>query len=82
MEGGGILKAYQNMGGGCVGFNPNEYKNEFAKANYDRVEFLVPKGRKAELKSFANAHGKSMTEFVIEALEAHYDINLSKHGDF
>lgn len=65
-----------------MAFNSNAYKSEFAKANYDRVEFTVPKGRKADLKSFANAHGKSMTEFIVEALESYYKINLSKYGEF
>lgn len=65
-----------------MAFDQIKYIQDFNKENYDRVEFNVPKGRKAELKRFAKNKGRSMTELVIEALESYYKINLSKYGDF
>jgi len=39
-----------------------------AKA-YDRIEFLVKKGRKEELKAYVAARGESMNGFVNRAIE-------------
>lgn len=82
MKGSGILKASQKMDVSGMAFDQQKYIREFTKENYDRIEFLVPKGRKNEVKQFAKLRGKSVTEFVVEALESYYRINLSKYGDF
>lgn len=38
-------------------FNQIKYQNEFNKANYDRVEVNMPKGKKAVIKGVAKAAG-------------------------
>lgn len=77
-----ILKTSQKMDVSSMAFDQQKYIREFTKENYDRIEFLVPKGRKNEVKQFAKLRGKSVTELVVEALESYYRINLSKYGEF
>ena len=42
--------------------------HKYVKNNYDRSEITVPKGRKAEIKAHAEAHGESINAFVIRAV--------------
>lgn len=65
-----------------MAFDQQKYIRDYTKENYDRIEFLVPKGRKAEFKQFAKSKGRSVSEVIVEALESYYNINLSKYGDF
>lgn len=37
---------------------------KYVKNNYDRIEFKAPKGRKAEIKAFANNQGESVNAFL------------------
>lgn len=50
-----------------------EYKNQWQKANCDRVNLTLPKGRKAELQAHATAQGESVNGFIgraiLEAME-------------
>jgi len=50
-------------------FNSTAYKAEFNKANYDRVELKIPKGKKAEWKAKAKAEGLSLTEWITKQIE-------------
>jgi hypothetical protein len=50
-------------------FNQIKYQNEFNKANYDRVEIVTPKGRKATIKTAAKAAGQSVSEYINQAIE-------------
>ena len=43
--------------------------HKYVKANYDRMELTVPKGRKAEIKAHAEARGKSVNGFINEAID-------------
>ena len=43
------------------------YKNRREKV--DCIQFRVPKGEREKLKAFAEEHGMSLTEFILEALE-------------
>lgn len=49
-------------------FDKIKYQNEFNKANYDRIEIVVPKGKKAELKEIIKASGQSMSEYINQAI--------------
>lgn len=49
-------------------FNQIKYQNEFNKANYDRVEIIMPKGQKAVVKEKAKAAGQSVSEYVNQAI--------------
>lgn len=42
--------------------------HKYVKNNYDRLEITVPKGRKAEIKAHAEAHGESVNAFVVRAV--------------
>ena len=47
--------------------NQIKYQNEFNKANYDRVEVNMPKGKKAVIKGVAKAAGQSVSEYINQA---------------
>ena len=42
---------------------------KYVKANYDRVEAKVPKGRKAEIQAHAEKQGESLNGFVVRAID-------------
>ena len=42
--------------------------NKYKKANYDRMEILVPKGRKDDIKTHAEILGESVNGFVNRAI--------------
>lgn len=50
----------------------------YKKANYERVVYQVPKGKREILQREANLRGKSVNAFITEALEAQYGLDLSK----
>lgn len=43
---------------------------KYTKENYDEIKLRVSKGRKDEIKAFAEAQGMSMNEFIISAIDA------------
>lgn len=43
--------------------------NKYISAKYDRVNLFMPKGKKEEYKSAAEASGKSLNQFVIDCIE-------------
>ena len=68
-----------------MAFKQSEYTKEFIRANYDRVEILIPKGKKQLLKQAAiewdirDNQGKiSVSQMIIRALQRQYGIDLSK----
>jgi len=42
---------------------------KYKKSNYDRMEILLPKGRKAELQQHAANHDESLNGFVNRAID-------------
>ncbi len=44
--------------------------HKYVKANYDRMELTVPKGRKDEIKAHAEAQGQSVNGFINAAIDA------------
>ncbi len=42
--------------------------HRYIKANYDRMELTVPKGRKDEIKAHATALGESVNGFINRAI--------------
>lgn len=42
----------------------NEYKNQFNKDNYDRINLVVPKGQKAVLREFCEKMDISINEYI------------------
>lgn len=46
-------------------FNQYEYINQYKREKYERMELLVPKGKKAAIKEHAKAKGyKSVNEYI------------------
>ena len=54
-------------------FNKQEYDNDYIKNNYDRLNFVMPKGTKDRINQKAAEHGTSASEYlrkiILEALE-------------
>ena len=44
------------------------YNNEFNKNNYDRINLLLPKGKKEVIKSHADSKGESVNSFINRAI--------------
>ena len=44
--------------------NRTEYKNQYLKENYDRINFVVPKGEKDRIKQAASAWKMSVNEYL------------------
>lgn len=42
---------------------------KYVKNNYDRVVLTLPKGKRDEIKHYAEMEGKSMNAFIIDAIE-------------
>ena len=61
-----------------MAFDKVAYDNDFKRQNYDEIRALVPKGKREEIKKFAKEKGVSISRLVVEALEEHYGLDLSK----
>lgn len=46
-----------------------EYRNEYARANYDRFSTMLPKGKKAEYMKLAADQGKSLNAVINQLLQ-------------
>ena len=49
--------------------NKIERTKAYNKANYEQIKMQVPKGTKEKIKAAAGAAGKSMTSYIMEAVE-------------
>lgn len=61
-----------------MSFDKTAYDNEFVRQNYDRVSITLPKGKKADLKAYADKSGISLNALTVKALEEFTGIPLSK----
>ena len=41
----------------------------YTKKAYDRIDIIVPKGKRAVIKDFARKHGKSTNRFINDAID-------------
>lgn len=41
----------------------------YNKKAYDRIDVIVPKGKRQIIKDFAAAHGKSLNRFICDAID-------------
>lgn len=56
-----------------------QYKNDYAKNNYDRIALSVNKGKKEELKVHCSKYGyKSVNVFIIQAINEKIARDLEK----
>ncbi len=44
-------------------------KNKWNKENYDRIEIIVPKGKKDQIKAAADARGESVNSYINKAVD-------------
>lgn len=44
--------------------------NKYMKNNYDRVNLILPKGKRAELQALAESKGLSLNRFISNAIDA------------
>lgn len=44
-------------------------KNKWNKENYDRIEIIVPKGKKDLIKAAADTEGESVNAFINKAID-------------
>lgn len=56
-------------------FNPNKYTNDYKKLNYDRLNFLMPKGTKERIKTVADSLGITSSELVRNAINEYIEKN-------
>lgn len=52
--------------------------HKYVKANYDRMELTVPKGRKDEIKAHAENRGQSVNAFINRAID--HEMERDKEG--
>lgn len=43
--------------------------NKYMKENYDRINLLLPKGKKAVIQDYAVSHGESVNGFINRAVD-------------
>ena len=43
--------------------------NKYMKENYDRINLLLPKGKKAIIQDYAASHGESVNGFINRAVD-------------
>ena len=55
------------------GKTSNASKARYNAKAYDRIEIVVHKGHKAEIKAAADAKGQSLNSFINEAIDNHID---------
>lgn len=46
-----------------------EYTIKYIKEKLDDIRIRVPRGRKEEIRNFAESKGYSMTGFIVEAID-------------
>lgn len=55
-------------------FNATNYKNQYAKDNYDRIALTVPKGLKDIIKKRASELNVSINEYINSLIRKDMDI--------
>jgi uncharacterized protein (DUF1778 family) len=60
----------KTIGGVILGWVENKIKRtrEYNRENYEQLKMQVPKGTKAIIKAAAEKEGKSMTAYIMEAV--------------
>ena len=49
--------------------NMVEYRNAFNSINYDRLNIMVPKGRRKDIKAYAESKGMSINGLIATLLQ-------------
>lgn len=56
--------------------------NKYVKANYDRINVTIPKGRKDEIKAHAATRGESVNAFITRAIDETMERDNEEGGVF
>ena len=60
----------------------SEYKNEYIKEKYDRINLTLPKGSKEQVAIYCKEHGfRSVNDFIGEAIQTAISFQMSKAED-
>ena len=51
-------------------FNPVKYRNDYDKEHYDKMLLSFPKGTKEIIKTKAKEAGKSISQYVLDLVNA------------
>ena len=59
------------VGGAAMGYTEaqKEATARYNKKAYDRIDIIVPKGKRAMIKDFAQKQGKSTNRFINDAID-------------
>lgn len=52
----------------------------YNRKTYDRIEIKVKKGQKDKIVKFANQHGKSVTQFIVDLIDTAM-VNADQAGE-
>lgn len=61
-----------------VAFDQTAYTNEFNRQSYDRISLMLPKGKRAMLKAYAEKNGISVNSLIVQAIEEYTGIPMTK----
>ena len=53
----------------------------YNKKAYDRIDVIVPKGKRQAIKDFAAAQGKSLNKFICDAIEQQMGQKLKEENN-
>ena len=57
-----------------------DWNNDFMRRTYDRIGFVVPKGRKAQLDERLKAEGKTLSGFLNTVLREYLGVSDANWG--
>lgn len=63
------------------GKNSPESINRYMQKAYDRLNVLVPKGRRDEIKAAASAAGESMNQYIVTAIDQRMGRDKQEAGE-
>lgn len=58
-----------------------EYKNKWQQENRERINLVVPKGRKDEIKTHCEATGESVNGFLNRAITETMERDTTRHEE-
>ena len=63
------------------GKNSSESINRYMQKAYDRLNVLVPKGRRDRIKAAASAAGESMNQYIVTAIDQRMERDKERAGE-
>lgn len=60
-------------------YNKVSYNREYNEKNYDRISLTVPKGKKDEIKAYAESKGETVNAYINRLIDE--DMKNKKGGE-